>query len=408
VNTATRRSMDLSEMLLYARLHGTKDGFRTKRPFSQDMAATQAILFSTGYSKRSKVREFRKWLETNQPCVFGKVAAKNKNVFICLIEEDEILNMRKGDSDLRDTIQDYRQVWKRHALEGLSSSFIVLLVSRALTLLEPGEDLKQICRRLMELYMEVDVPDDSILTQREYVFLHRTFENKSKLLRFSTLPNIFCAQGDGRWWHDHRTPGGIMITSNALGHFMYSRTAKESLDDASNGWALENAMRTISNAHKEKKLKHTPATFLVPASENQLCPFKSTSEFAKYSTVSYQGYFHTDHLIPAVFFQRGMDTVNEEHNVRSSCFIAPCSFDYELLRDVKNVVRHFPKRIPLPQGQINLFAILFFIPASPTISCAACFVSTSNNTAKSLRSPSAPCSSSPKGRLPCFSRNENP
>jgi hypothetical protein len=20
------------------------------------------------------------------------------------------------------------------------------------------------------------------------------------------LPNVFCAQADGRWWHDHRTP----------------------------------------------------------------------------------------------------------------------------------------------------------------------------------------------------------
>lgn len=51
----------------------------------------------------------------------------------------------------------------------------------------------------------------SLHTQREHVFLRR-LENET--LKFSTLPNIFCAQGDGRWWHDHRTPGDIMITSN--------------------------------------------------------------------------------------------------------------------------------------------------------------------------------------------------
>ena len=67
-------------------------------------------------------------------------------------------------------------------------------------------------------------------------------------------------------------------------------------------------MRTISNAHREKKLKHTPATFLMPAIPGQACPFKSTSDFAKYSTRAYEGYFNTDHLIPSVFFQRGMDT----------------------------------------------------------------------------------------------------
>jgi hypothetical protein len=36
---------------------------------------------------------------------------------VCLLEEREILSMRNGDQDLRDTIQDHRQVWKRHALD---------------------------------------------------------------------------------------------------------------------------------------------------------------------------------------------------------------------------------------------------------------------------------------------------
>jgi hypothetical protein len=306
--TTPGQTVHLAELLLRARLHGTKDGFRTKRGFSQDMTATQAVLFNPKYSKRNKVREYRKWLETYQPCVFGKIAAKNKHVFICLLEEDVILALRHGDVDLRDTIQDYRQVWKRHALDGLASSFLIVLVSDALTLIEPGEELKTICRRLLELYMEVDVPDDTILGQREYVFLRQSQEaGKARLLQFATLPNIFCAQADGRWWQDHRTPGGVMITSNALGHFLYARTGKLKMEDPTKGWALENAMRTISNAHRDKRLKHTPATFLGSAAAGQSCPFKSTSEFAQYSTAAYHGYFHTDHLIPSVFFQRGID-----------------------------------------------------------------------------------------------------
>lgn len=304
----------LSEMLLQARLHGARDGFRTRRGFSPEIEAAHAILFNSKFSKKAKIKEYRKWLESYQPCVFGKIAAKNKQAYVCLLEEDEILRMRRGDQDLRDTIQDHRQVWKRYALEGFSSSFLVLLVSKTLPLLEPGEELKEICRRLMQLYMEVEVPDDTIIPQREYVFLRQHVDGKARLLQFSTLPNIFCSQGDGRWWGDHRTPGGIMITSNALGHFMYVRTAKTTLDDAAKGWAAENAMRTIGNAHREKRLKHTPATFLVPATPGEKCPFKGSSEYAKYSAQSYSGYFHTDHLIPSVFFQRSIDPVVPQHD----------------------------------------------------------------------------------------------
>jgi hypothetical protein len=109
----------LAELLLQAKLRGKTDTFRSRRPFTEDVEATHAVLFNPKYSKRRKIAAYRKWLEINQPCVFGRVAAKNKNVFICLLEEEEILRMKKGDDDLHDTIQDYRQVWKRHALEGL-------------------------------------------------------------------------------------------------------------------------------------------------------------------------------------------------------------------------------------------------------------------------------------------------
>ena len=161
----------------------------------------------------------------------------------------------------------------------------------------------------MESYMQVPVPDDSFHSQREYVYLRNT---DSKALKFSTLPNIFCAQGDGRWWHDHRTPAGIMITSNALGHFMYARSKKTSLEISECTWALENAMRTISNAQPnpsgtKTKFTHCPATFLVARQPKDPAPLKSSSTFANFSPDHYEGYFHTDHLIPSAFFQKDRD-----------------------------------------------------------------------------------------------------
>src|SRR5262249_34198499 len=158
----------LAEMLLDMKYRGVKDRLRSRHPFSEDIEAAHAILFNPRYTKRRKVRAYRQWLEANQPCGFRRVAAKHKKVFICLREEHEILRMKRGDEDLRDTIQDYRQVWKRYALDGMMSSFIILLVSESLVTKEPQDRLKEICRRFLELYMGVDIADDSILPQREY------------------------------------------------------------------------------------------------------------------------------------------------------------------------------------------------------------------------------------------------
>ena len=104
-----------------------------------------------------------------------------------------------------------------------------------------------------------------------------------------------------------------MITSNALGHFMYARNGKGILDENAKSWAIENAMRTIGNAHRDRRLKHSPATFLLPAKPHELCPFKNTSEYAKFSSQSYEGYFHTDHLIPAAFFARPIARIKSRY-----------------------------------------------------------------------------------------------
>lgn len=303
-------SQHIAELLLELRLHGVRDAFRKKHPFSADIASLNAILFNPDYTRRTKRAAYKQWLESFQPCVFGRVAATNGFVFVCLVEEHEILNMKRGDDDLRDTIQDHRQVWKRYALDGLNSAFLILLVLPSVVDKEPTGPVKELCRRLLELYMEVEqVPDDTILTQREYVFL-RTGE---KVLKFSTLPNIFCTQADGRWWHDHRTPGGVMTTSNSPGHFAHARPQLASLDDKHKIQQLEHAMRTIANAYPglEKKrprgLTHCPATWLVSRAEGEATPIKETSPLSKHSPDHYQGYFHTDHLIPSVFFSPERD-----------------------------------------------------------------------------------------------------
>jgi hypothetical protein len=93
---------------------------------------------------------------------------------------------------------------------------------------------------------------------------------------------------------------------------MYGRSKKPDLDASICSSALEQAMRTIANARKDPsdgktKYAHCPATFLAARHESDPTPLRPTSEFAKDSPDHYAGYFHTDHLIPSVFFQKERD-----------------------------------------------------------------------------------------------------
>lgn len=83
----------VAEMILDLKFRGAPDRFRKQHPFSEDIESVHAVLFSSRYDKRRKRAVYRRWLEANQPCVFGRVAAKNRFVFVCLIEEHEILKM---------------------------------------------------------------------------------------------------------------------------------------------------------------------------------------------------------------------------------------------------------------------------------------------------------------------------
>lgn len=292
----------LAELILALRFRGKRDSLHTGRgAFSPDILATNAILHNPKVSKLRKIAAYREWLATQQPCAFGKAAAGKKHVFVCLIDEKQVLAMKDGDADIRDTIQDHRKVWKRRALHGLSSSFVILLLSETLATATPCLEVKEVCRRLMELYLECRVNDDEILQQREYVYLSKeTVDGARSLLKFGTLPNIFCAQADKRWWHDHRTPGAIMITSNALGHFLHTRAGKGAPDTT---YGLKMALLTIQNAHGGSgKLKDITATRLTPRPESEPSPFAQDKTFGQYSARRYAGRFHTDHLLPSCFF----------------------------------------------------------------------------------------------------------
>ena len=111
--SAGQSSPHFAELLLAAKLRTKRDAMRSRTDFSDDIQQVNSILHNPKAKKASKLTAYREWLRKHQPCVFGRAAATNKQVFICLLDEEQILLMKRGDEDIRDTIRDHRSVWKR-------------------------------------------------------------------------------------------------------------------------------------------------------------------------------------------------------------------------------------------------------------------------------------------------------
>ncbi len=140
----------------------------------------------------------------------------------------------------------------------------------------------------------------------EWLYL-RTPDNK--IFRFVFSVDFFASAGDGRWWHDHRMPGGLAFTANSLGHMVRIREWYEG-QTAQTEWALRVAMLTIDAAARD--VPYGPVTWLLEQTAGR--PFKkfSWTEATPLPDVqklhgkdcgSYAGYLHTDHAVRPEFFQ---------------------------------------------------------------------------------------------------------
>jgi hypothetical protein len=137
--------------------------------------------------------------------------------------------------------------------------------------------------------------------------------------RWHVGSNYFCANGDRRWWQDHRIPGGMGFSMNSVGHMVKSGTVAGKLNELNKilemgndelvtskvdslEKALEMAMRTIwlaSDAAASGK-----ATWLLPLPEafTTKCPVELPAFLADKNFCEYAGYYHTDYAIPTGYF----------------------------------------------------------------------------------------------------------
>ena len=126
----------------------------------------------------------------------------------CFLTHEELI---RDEREVAGRIAKARLAWRRRARRGESHGFVILAVSETLANAEPNEALFEVARRIAELYLCRDVPADRIV--HDELFLE-TQESRS----WRVGVNYFGAQGDGRWWKDHRIPGGIGLSMNSVGH----------------------------------------------------------------------------------------------------------------------------------------------------------------------------------------------
>ncbi|XYD06786.1 hypothetical protein R1A27_16475 [Methylobacterium sp. NMS12] len=286
----------------------TPDPHRAELGFEKILSAANDALLAADDEEASHI--LRKWLGREQPCLFGRVAAKRDLLSFCFVREADL---NKGDEYVREKIQAARLTWSRDGFRGRKSGFIVAALSRRLIDSEPNQALQAFAARLGSLYLMDDIFEDRVYFDE--VYLERP--DSRRTLKWLAGVNVFASAADGRWWQDHRIPGGLAFSVNSVGHMVassrlaraegqidslfeddgndYAQQAVDSLEKA-----LQFAMRTIDNAAESISGK---ATLLIPDEGGRQCPISLPPNLMGKSCFEYAGFYHTDYTVPALYFR---------------------------------------------------------------------------------------------------------
>jgi hypothetical protein len=311
-----KRTWEVSDMI------GTlqDDPWRlNERPFSEDMQRCHTVLFDRDRSRREKANALAAWLADSQPCLFGRMEAKQERLAFCLLTENDL---EASDQDIRQRIEQARVDWKRLGTEGKSHGFLIVAVLPTIAVARPGPELFRLTLKLCELYLG-DAAADMILHDRLILEIDGGAGNPFERRSWKVGANYFSAQGDGRWWHDHRIPGGMAFSMNSVGHMARKLAERERGKDPDRArrfdevpreklvyWALPKAMKTIGPPHEGS----TRGTWLAPFGsfrEDKEPPTYEHREryfanLAPFSPNRYYGFYHTDHTVPTPYFDEAL------------------------------------------------------------------------------------------------------
>ncbi len=292
-----------------------EDDWRRKTGFSEEVQETLEKVSRPRVSDEDVITALNDWLAKYQPCLFGRIAAKRRLIHYCLLREQELCG---PDALIKEKIQDERRTWTRLGFEGKVSGFVIVLLSPGLATAVPSATVKDIGLRICSLYLLDEVETDHACLDRIYL---EQPGNERSTWEWATGVNYFSAQGDKRWWQDHRIPAGMAFSVNSVGHMVKSGRLVRAVNDLeeimgtatgdfrnpkvdSLEKALELAMRTIDLASIAPSGRATTLIPL-PAETPDLpkCPIALPKQLIGRNYCEYLGYYHTDFTIPSEYFQ---------------------------------------------------------------------------------------------------------
>lgn len=291
------------------------DPWRESNPFSPEMSYAHQRIAEAGEQRELIAGALHDWLQKHQPCLFGRIAARQDRISYCILTERDL---QQSDEMIRDKIQDARTRWTREGFAGRKSGFVILASSPSIAVATPDQNLKALARRLCSLYLLQAVETDRIY--HDELFLEKSGEER-ETWKWLAGVNYFCSNSDGRWWQDHRIPGGLAFSVNSVGHLVkVGALAREEMDDRGSlhgvpvqlaaaaridslDKGLTLAMRTIDMASDAVSGRATE--LLVLSGEDrraEKCPVSLPMKLADKDFCAYRSYYHTDFTLPSEYF----------------------------------------------------------------------------------------------------------
>jgi len=136
-----------------------QDDWRKSNPFSTDVQLANEVILHPFARDYEKLEALRLWLQANQPCLFGRIAAATHRMHLCVLSEDDLMS---SDQHVRDKIKRERQLWKIGSLrnELPEHGFMLLIASPRVALAAPDQNLRRFAHHMRDLVWDQTERDE--------------------------------------------------------------------------------------------------------------------------------------------------------------------------------------------------------------------------------------------------------
>lgn len=262
-----------------------RDRLRERVPFTEEMDVVHRVVWQNGVPREHRGEIISRWLQKHQPCLFGRAAARDDRIHYCLVLEGEI--DEKPESVQATVLHELSEWLKRSRRPSLNGprpahGFLLCVLGERVSNAPPDDHLKAFAEAVRSF-----LPLSRVAPRIDQFPLFLERPTDGRLFKFGVNLDYFGAQGDGRWWADHRFPGGIAFTLNSVGHqVVYNQWYGQRMSfDAQ--VALDRARETI------RQSRGHPASGKNTAFDERLTP----------GELSYLAMYDTDENVREAFFR---------------------------------------------------------------------------------------------------------